>query len=93
MTAAKDIMMNADAADCPGSCFRPVGLAWGKDGRLFMTSDTTGDIYVLMKDGSKGTAPGSSGGDSDGKDNGAPHTRSAGVVAGLAAIVLSLALA
>lgn len=92
MTAAKDILMNADTADCPENCFRPVGLAWGTEGRLFMTSDTTGEIYVLVNDGSKGTGPGSSGGSSDGDDNAAPRTRSAGLVAGLAAIALSLAL-
>jgi hypothetical protein len=89
--AAKDILSNADLTDCPDSCFRPVGLAWGSNGRLFMTSDTTGDIYVLLNDGSKGTAPGSTG-DSKDNDNTAPRTRSAGIVACLAAIILSLAL-
>jgi len=91
MDAAKNVLMNADTADCPDSCFRPAGLAWDKKDRLFMTSDTTGELYVLQNDGSKGTATGNNGNSGD-DDNAAPRTRSAGVVAGLAAIVLSLAL-
>ncbi len=30
-------------------CFRPVGLTWDSKDRLWMSSDTTGEIYVLMK--------------------------------------------
>ncbi|KAF2667815.1 soluble quino protein glucose dehydrogenase [Microthyrium microscopicum] len=41
------IMSNPDNTKCPGSCFRPVGLAFDSKGRLFMTSDATGEIYVI----------------------------------------------
>jgi hypothetical protein len=52
-TAAIDIVSNSDLAACPGNCFRPVGLAWDAQGRLFMSSDSTGEIYVITKaDGS-----------------------------------------
>ncbi|KJA23706.1 hypothetical protein HYPSUDRAFT_66098 [Hypholoma sublateritium FD-334 SS-4] len=32
---------------CPGSCIRPVGLAFGKDGRLFVSSDSSGELFVI----------------------------------------------
>ncbi|KAF2199037.1 soluble quino protein glucose dehydrogenase [Delitschia confertaspora ATCC 74209] len=51
--AAIDIMSNSDISKCPNSCFRPVGLAWDSKGRLFMSSDATGEIYLISKsDGS-----------------------------------------
>jgi len=46
-TAAIDIVSNPDLSKCPDKCFRPVGLAWDSKGRLFMSSDTTGEIYVV----------------------------------------------
>ncbi|KAH8724611.1 hypothetical protein GQ44DRAFT_255310 [Phaeosphaeriaceae sp. PMI808] len=46
-TAAQNIMFNANNTACPNSCFRPVGLAWDGEGRLFMTSDTTNEIWVV----------------------------------------------
>ena len=51
MTAASAIVGNSDVDDCPGNCFRPVGLAWDKAGRLYFSSDSTGEIYVVVKDG------------------------------------------
>jgi hypothetical protein len=48
-TALIDIMANADNSKCPDSCFRPVGLAWDSKGRLFMSSDATGEIYVIVR--------------------------------------------
>jgi len=32
-------------------CFRPVGLAFDTKGRLFMSSDSTGEIYVIDREG------------------------------------------
>ncbi|RDI78890.1 hypothetical protein Vi05172_g11119 [Venturia inaequalis] len=46
-TAVIPIMRNQDNSRCPDDCFRPVGLAWDSTGRLFMTSDSTGEIYVV----------------------------------------------
>lgn len=52
-TAAVDIVSNPDLSACPRNCFRPVGLAFDAQGRLFMSSDSTGEIYVITKsDGS-----------------------------------------
>ncbi len=48
-TAAMDIMTNADISKCPDDCFRPVGLALDSQGRLFMSSDSTGEIYMIQK--------------------------------------------
>ncbi|OTA56664.1 soluble quino protein glucose dehydrogenase [Hypoxylon sp. EC38] len=46
-TAVEYILQNQDTAECPGACFRPVGLAFDKKGRLFMTSDQTGELFVI----------------------------------------------
>lgn len=43
-------MYNKDLSACPDQCFRPVGLAWDAQDRLFMTSDSTGEIYILRQD-------------------------------------------
>lgn len=48
--AAVDILSNADNTKCKaGKCFRPVGLAIDGKGRVFMSSDATGDIWVLQR--------------------------------------------
>ncbi|TVY15574.1 L-sorbosone dehydrogenase [Lachnellula arida] len=47
--ALTDIMTNYDNSKCPDNCFRPAGLALDSLGRLFMSSDATGEIYVLVK--------------------------------------------
>lgn len=62
-TATTQVLSNADNSQCPDGCFRPVGLAWDGQGRLFMSSDATGEIYVLQQDGAgegTGATPGSS---------------------------------
>ncbi|KAL8423770.1 hypothetical protein RB596_003842 [Gaeumannomyces avenae] len=41
------VMRNANNAACPDGCFRPVGLAIDAKGRMFMSSDSTGEIYVI----------------------------------------------
>lgn len=51
-TAAIDIMSNQDYSQCPDNCFRPVGLAFDSRGRLFVSSDNTGEIYVIRQSGS-----------------------------------------
>lgn len=49
-TALSDILTNPDHSKCPSACLRPVGIAFEPtSGRLFMTGDSTGEIYVLMK--------------------------------------------
>ncbi|KAF2831354.1 cellulose binding iron reductase-like protein [Ophiobolus disseminans] len=57
-TAAKDIFSNPKVENCQGGgpgissgCFRPAGLAWDTQGRLFMTSDisSNGELWILGK--------------------------------------------
>ncbi|KAK0103003.1 hypothetical protein ONS95_000813 [Cadophora gregata] len=57
MTAAQDIFANPDTTACPGSCFRPVGLALDGKGRLFVSSDSSGELYVLAKTGEGSDSP------------------------------------
>ncbi|CVK93906.1 related to L-sorbosone dehydrogenase [Fusarium mangiferae] len=46
--ATTPIMFNKDNnTHCPEDCFRPAGLAWDKKNRLFFTSDTTKEVFVL----------------------------------------------
>jgi hypothetical protein len=49
--ALTDVLTNPDLGNCPDGCFRPAGLALDGDGRLWMTSDSTGEIYVLQRTG------------------------------------------
>ncbi|KAK3177697.1 hypothetical protein K4F52_009545 [Lecanicillium sp. MT-2017a] len=60
--AAMDILSTEDLSQCPDNCFRPVGLAWDSNGRLWFSSDATGEIFVMKNDGSGGD--GGNGGDS-----------------------------
>ena len=49
-TSYTDILTNADNSKCPGACFRPVGMTFDRQGRLFVSSDASGEIYVLVAD-------------------------------------------
>lgn len=44
----EEIVTSPDLGQCPGKCWRPVGLAWDKKGRLFVASDTTKEIFVVL---------------------------------------------
>ena len=57
-TALSDVFWNVDNSVCPQNCFRPVGIAFDGQGRLFVSSDATGEIYVVAKDSSEGTVTG-----------------------------------
>lgn len=47
---SEDVLRNADDnAHRPDACVRPVGLAWDARGRLFVSSDATGEVYVLVR--------------------------------------------
>ncbi|KAF1840651.1 soluble quino protein glucose dehydrogenase [Cucurbitaria berberidis CBS 394.84] len=50
-TALTPIFSNSNTTACPGNCFRPAGLAWDRNGRLYVSSDATGEIYVITKSG------------------------------------------
>lgn len=52
--AAVDVVSNPDLSQCPDNCFRPAGLAWDSQGRLFFSSDATGEIYVITREDGSG---------------------------------------
>ncbi|KAI9722761.1 MAG: hypothetical protein M1828_004457 [Chrysothrix sp. TS-e1954] len=54
-TALQDIVTNPDNSQCPGKCFRPAGLAWDSSGRLFFTSDASGEVYVITSKANNGS--------------------------------------
>jgi hypothetical protein len=47
--ALTPIFTNPTLSACPANCFRPVGLAFDSQGRLWVSADSTGEIYVLKK--------------------------------------------
>ncbi|KAF2793095.1 soluble quino protein glucose/sorbosone dehydrogenase [Melanomma pulvis-pyrius CBS 109.77] len=46
-TAAINVMSNPTNGNCPSRCFRPVDLAFDAKGRLFMTSDSSNEVWVI----------------------------------------------
>ncbi|KAH9885320.1 soluble quino protein glucose dehydrogenase [Xylariomycetidae sp. FL2044] len=46
-SAVTYIVQNRNNTACPDACIRPVGLAFDAKGRLFMSSDATGEIYLI----------------------------------------------
>ncbi|KAF5354900.1 hypothetical protein D9756_005303 [Leucocoprinus leucothites] len=42
------LIQAADLDSCPGKCLRPVGLVFGNDNRLYVSSDATGELFVLQ---------------------------------------------
>ena len=55
-TSYTDILTNKDTSKCPSACFRPVGMTFDSQGRLFVTSDASGEIYVVVADAGAGGA-------------------------------------
>lgn len=53
-------MQNPNNNNCPSNCFRPTGLAWDprQSGRIFMSSDSTGELYVVTIPNSGSNPPG-----------------------------------
>lgn len=49
-TAVTDIFSNEDISRCAADCFRPVAMAFDRQGRIFMTSDSTGEVYMVTRD-------------------------------------------
>lgn len=94
-TANQTIFANQDNSACPDDCFRPAGMAFDSQGRLFVSSDESGEIYMITKDStSDGTAPsppGSTGG-SNADSAGSKHSVTNSVI-WIMASLLGLAIA
>ncbi|CAE7086614.1 unnamed protein product [Rhizoctonia solani] len=41
------IVYAPDLTKCPSQCICPAGLAFGKEGQLYVTSDATGEVFVI----------------------------------------------
>ncbi|KAH6640221.1 hypothetical protein F5144DRAFT_482764 [Chaetomium tenue] len=52
--ALTDVLTNWDLSGCPDNCFTPTGLAFDGQNRLWMTSESTGELYVLQRTGERG---------------------------------------
>lgn len=87
--AITDILSTPDLSECPDRCFRPAGLAWDSKGRLWLTSDSTGEIFVLEEGGSNG---GGGGNDSDSAADQLIPNRAVVVSVALAALVAGVFL-
>ena len=85
-TAVTDIFWNADNSECPQNCFRPVGIAFDSQGRLFVSSDATGEIYVVEKASSDGIP-------STGTSTSASSSPTSGTVKSTEYSILALSLA
>lgn len=45
--AVVDVLWNNDNGLCPTECFRPIAVAFDAHGRVWMTSDSTGEVFVV----------------------------------------------
>ncbi|KFA66578.1 hypothetical protein S40285_07309 [Stachybotrys chlorohalonatus IBT 40285] len=86
--AAIDVLTNPDLANCPDDCFRPAGLAWDSEGRLWMTSDSTGEIFVLVREENGGSGNGNEDEDDDGDSAGANLAPSTAMGVTFAAVIV-----
>lgn len=87
--ATTPIIYNKDLSKCPDDCFRPVGLAWDSKGRLWFSSDKTGEIFVLSHESGSGTSGGN--GSESGAGSGDDDNDSASLQPGSAAFIITLA--
>lgn len=60
-TSYTDIFANADNSACPDNCFRPVSMAFDRQGRMFVSCDYSGEIYVIVRDEASNATSGGSG--------------------------------
>jgi glucose/arabinose dehydrogenase len=47
-TGYQFLVQAANLTSCPGTCIRPVGLGFDKDGKLFVSSDSSGEVRCLV---------------------------------------------
>ncbi|KAJ4134939.1 hypothetical protein NW768_004548 [Fusarium equiseti] len=88
--ATTPIIYNKKLGNCPDNCFRPVGLAWDPQGRLWFSSDSTGEIFVMNHRKEDSDSSSSQGDDDDNNGNSAFSLQpsSAAMIVTLAAVVM-----
>ncbi|EMT74491.1 hypothetical protein ACKRZS_005165 [Fusarium odoratissimum] len=96
--ATTPIIYNKDLSKCPDECFRPVGLAWDSKGRLWFSSDKTGEVFVLSQESGSGSSGGNgsesgAGNDDDDNDSASLQPGSAAFIITLAALIIGGLLA
>ena len=96
-SAATPIISTPDLGNCPDDCFRPAGLAWDSEGRLWFTSDSTGEIFVAERSSSAGDDgeddDSGESGDDNGDDSMGAQIKAAGWAVGIGAVIAGLFLA
>jgi glucose/arabinose dehydrogenase len=91
-TAAIDIFGNANDSVCPGDCFRPVAMAVDSQGRIFLSSDSTGEIYLVSRDSTaSGTSTSSEGGSTSSSPSASTTSTSASTTSGCNFLLLIIA--
>jgi glucose/arabinose dehydrogenase len=91
-TAAVDIFGNANDSVCPGDCFRPVAMAIDSQGRIFLSSDSTGEIYLVSRDSTaSGTATSSESGSTSSSPSASTSSTSASTISGCNFLLLIIA--
>ena len=48
-TGSQFLVQTTDLTPCPTGCIRPVGLAFADDGSLFVSSDSSGELFIISK--------------------------------------------
>jgi glucose/arabinose dehydrogenase len=91
-SAAVDVLTNPDLGNCPGNCFRPAGLAVDGEDRVWFSSDSTGEIFVLRRTGSSNGGGNKDGDNDDSAAGQLTPPRNVAVGAAVAAVAASLFL-
>ncbi|KAM5358919.1 hypothetical protein ACJA88_015259 [Fusarium oxysporum] len=89
--AATPIIYNEDVSNCPDDCFRPVGLAWDLEGRLWFSSDKTGEIFMLSQESREGSSGGIGSEQGDGDNDDDNDNSAFSLQPGSAAFIVTLA--
>lgn len=88
------LIWNEKLGSCPENCFRPVGLAWDSQDRLWFSSDSTGEIFVMnhrKEDSDSNSSQGDDDDDDDDDNNNSAFSlqpSSAALIVTLAAVVM-----
>jgi hypothetical protein len=86
------VLWNGDLMACPERCFRPAGVAVGQEGEVFVTGDSTGDLWVVKRTGENAGGGAEGQGESGGSGSGNVNGESAAMRGGNCSPVLVVGL-